>query len=214
MSKSGKLARKEIEKKPAVGRKRDTSLDATIIEAALDALAEFGFDRMTMDLVAERAKTGKATMYRRWASKTELIRDAMVFMNKGSVNLTELPDTGSIRGDLLALIKPKSAEQSERKLKILSGLGSFFSEYRKISEDLSEQIFGGWENANRQLFERAAARGEISRPGSIPEACRVISAMTAYMTTMQLKPFDKSSYEKLIDEILLPALGAGIKSKR
>jgi AcrR family transcriptional regulator len=169
---------------------------------------------MTMDLVATKAKTGKATMYRRWSSKVELVRDALVYMNSQSVNTSELPDTGSLRADLLALIKPKSVEQSERKLKILSGLGSFFAEYGKISEDISAQVFGGWEKANAELFRRAVERGEISKSANIPEACRVISAMTAYTTTLQLKMFDRSSYEQLLDGIVLPALRAGTKQPK
>ena len=215
MSKNSKLANekkvKSVADRPVVGRRRDDSLDAAIVEAALLVLAELGYDRMTMDSVAEKAKTGKATMYRRWSSKTELVRDALVFMNKNSVDLSSLPDTGSLREDLLTLVKPKSAQQSERKLKVLSGLGSFFAEYRKISEDISAQIFGGWEKANTELFERAQARGEISKSANIPEACRVISAMTAYTTTLQLKGFDKKAYEELLDGVVLPALRAGTK---
>lgn len=167
---------------------------------------------MTMDQIAGKAGSGKATVYRRWPSKTELVRDALIFMNRRSVELTDLPDTGSLRGDLLALVKPKSAEQSEFKLKVLSGLGSFFAEYHEISEDISAQIFGGWEKANTELMKRAMKRGEISPSASIEEACRVISAMTAYVTTLELKIFDKSSYELLLDGILLPALRAGSRA--
>jgi AcrR family transcriptional regulator len=213
MSKTKKLSTKKNETTPvakaAVGRKRDDSLDSTIVEAALNTLAEFGYDRMTMDQVAAKAKTGKASMYRRWSSKAELVRDALVFMNRHSVNLTELPDTGSIREDLLAIVKPYSADHSERKLRVLSGLGSFFAEYRKISEDISNQIFGGWEKANAQLLERAVKRGELSESADIRSACQVISAMTAFMTTIQLRPFDKTSYASLLDNILLPALRSG-----
>lgn len=215
MSKNSKLSPRKNENKAVakapVGRKRDESLDSNILEATLKALAEVGYDRMTMDLVAQHAKTGKASMYRRWNSKIELVRDALLFMNNASVNVAEIPDTGSIRGDLLALVKPKTAAQSERKIKVLSGLGSFFSEYRKISEDISTQIFGAWEKANAQLFERAIKRGEISKSANIAQACSVISAVTAYTTTMQFRMFDKRSYEELLDGIILPALRAGTK---
>lgn len=212
MSKINKLdAKKNETKASTVGRKRDDSLDSTIIEAALSTIAEVGFDRMTMDLVAAKAKTGKASMYRRWSSKTELVRDALVFMNSSSVETTELPDTGSIRDDLLALVKPKSAEQSERKMRVLSGLGSFFAEYRKVSEDISTQIFGGWEKANAQLLKRAVERGELAKTADIEGACQIISAMTAYTTTLLLKTFDRKSYGDLLDNILLPALRAGAK---
>lgn len=203
----------ETVKKSTTGRKRDMTLDTVIIEATLNCLADVGYDQMTMDLVASSAKTGKATMYRRWKSKAELVRDALIHMNSSSVNTTELPDTGSIREDLLAVVKPKTAEQSEKKLRVLSNLGSFFTEYQKTTKNLTEQIFGNWEKVNTLLFKRAIERGEISKTANIPEACKVISAVTAYVTTMQFKMFDKKSYEQLLDSILLPALKAGSKQK-
>ena len=57
---------------PQLGRKRDPSRDAKILEATLDVLAEVGAAGLTMDAVAARAGAGKATIYRRWTSKAEL----------------------------------------------------------------------------------------------------------------------------------------------
>ena len=59
------------------GRKRDPSRDAALLDATLEVLAEVGAEGLTMDLVAARAGAGKATIYRRWTSKTELILDAV-----------------------------------------------------------------------------------------------------------------------------------------
>lgn len=69
-----------------------------------------------MDMVAARAKAGKATMYRRWSSKVELVRDALTWMNRNHLELDLLPDTGTLQSDLLALLKPQSIEEGERKL--------------------------------------------------------------------------------------------------
>ena len=62
-------------------------------------LAETGYDGMTIDMVAARAKAGKATLYRRWASKAELVLDAVACMKSSDVDLDRLPDTGTLRGD-------------------------------------------------------------------------------------------------------------------
>ena len=64
--------------KPKLGRKRDPSRDQDILDAALDVLVESGYDGMTVDMVAARAKAGKATLYRRWPSKGELIVDCLL----------------------------------------------------------------------------------------------------------------------------------------
>lgn len=196
----------KTKKNAALGRKRDATLDARIIEAAISVLAEIGFDSMTMDMVAGHAKTGKATVYRRWSSKAELVKDALIWMSRNSVELNRLPDTGTLRGDLLALIKPYSTEYSERKLSVLAKLGSFFSENRKIADEATAGIFEPWTDINRSLMRRALKRGEISATADIEMACEVINAVTSYRTLTQNKPFDKDSYAVLLDNILLPAL--------
>ena len=198
----------EAEKKvpAAVGRKRDESADARIIEAAIDVLAEAGFDAMTMDMVAARAKAGKATVYRRWTSKAELVRDALIFMSRSSVDLDRLPDTGSLRGDLLAVLTPYSKDFGEKKLRVLAGLGSFFSEHRKLAEEATNGIFKPWMAVNRALMSRAIDRGEISPKADIDMALQVIVSMTSHRTLNQSKPFDKKFYGNLLDNILIPAL--------
>ena len=90
----------------ALGRKRDHTRDPEILDAALDVLAETGYDGMTIDMVAARAKAGKATLYRRWPSKAELVIDAVACMKAGDLDLDDLPDTGTLRGDLVAMIRP------------------------------------------------------------------------------------------------------------
>ena len=194
--------------KPAatVGRKRDHTLDARITEAALNILAEVGFDGMTMDMVAARAKAGKATVYRRWSSKAELVRDALIRMSRDSVELDRLPDTGTLRSDLLALLKPYSIENSERKFRVLAGLGSFFSEQRELAKEATAGIFGPWTDVNRTLMRRAVERGELSAHADIELACQVIVSMASYRSLTQSKPFDKVSFSALLDNILLPAL--------
>lgn len=196
----------ETKKNAALGRRRDDTLDARIIESAITVLSEIGFDSMTMDMVAGKAKAGKATVYRRWSSKAELVRDALIRMSRNSVELDRLPDTGSLRGDLLSLMKPYSAEYSERKLRVLAKLGSFFSENRKSAEEVTAGIFEPWTDANRALMKRAATRGEISADADIEMACEVINAITSYRTLTQNKPFNKDSYAVLLDNIVLPAL--------
>jgi len=207
------MAKSEIEKKTpsTLGRKRDDTLDARIIESAIDVLAEVGFDAMTMDMVAARAKAGKAGLYRRWASKAELVRDALIAMSRTSVELDRLPDTGTLRGDLLAVLKPYSTAHSEKKFRVLSGLGSFFSAHRKSAEEATAGIFEPWTVVNRALMSRAIERGELPTGADIEMACQVIISMTAYLSLMQSKPFDKKFYGKLLDNILLPALAVGRK---
>lgn len=202
-----------------MGRKRDPARDAVILEAAIDVLAEAGFDSMTMDQVAARAKAGKATVYRRWASKADLVRDALIWMNRHSLDLDHLPDTGTLRGDLLALLKPQSTEARERKFRVLSGLGSFFSQHPDFAEAGQDGIFGPWAAANRTLMQRALDRGEFPPHADIALANQVIISMTSFRGLIQRKPLGPRFFAELIDSVLLPILqnpppSGGGRSKR
>lgn len=196
----------ETKKNAALGRKRDDTLDTRIIEAAIEVLAQTGFDTMTMDMVAGKAKAGKATVYRRWSSKAELVRDALIWMSHTSVELDRLPDTDTLRGDLLAVLKPYSLEHSEQKLRVLSRLGSFFSDRQKLAEETTAGIFEPLTQVNRALMRRAVERGEISAGADIETACEVIISTIFYRTVGQNQSFDKDAYASLLDNILLPAL--------
>lgn len=79
------------------GRPRDPEAAHRIKAAAADLLLERGFERVTVDDVAERARVGKATVYRRWPSKDDLVYDALADLLDVEV---PAPDTGSITGDL------------------------------------------------------------------------------------------------------------------
>src|ERR1700676_2419297 len=85
------------------GRRLDESRDPVILRAALDGLADVGYDRLTMDDIAARARAGKGALYRRWPSKAALVIDA-VRSWRDTLAPTEIPDTGSLRGDLDALV--------------------------------------------------------------------------------------------------------------
>src|ERR1700722_14870018 len=83
-------------------RRRGEELEAAILEAAWDELVDVGFAKLTMESVAARAKTGVAVLYRRWPRKDDLVLAAIA--SHGTLNPVEIPDTGSLRGDMLALL--------------------------------------------------------------------------------------------------------------
>jgi AcrR family transcriptional regulator len=121
-----------------LGRKRDHTRDQEILDAALDVLGETGYEGMTIDMVAARAKAGKATVYRRWSSKAELVLDAVVCMKKNEFQ--ELPDTGTLRGDLIAIMKPPTVQDADRKLQVMAGVMSMLSRDPTLADAVREAI--------------------------------------------------------------------------
>ncbi|WP_210251364.1 TetR/AcrR family transcriptional regulator [Aureimonas psammosilenae] len=189
------------------GRKRDASRDSAILHAAIDTLGEVGFERMTMDMVAARAGAGKATVYRRWPSKEALVLDAVAQTKRDQVDLDQLPDTGSFRGDMLALFRPKSVAETERKLRAMAGVATLLSFEPGLSDAASDALVGPWVAANRILMERAVTRGEASASAPIDTLATIIPSLGAFRSLVQRQAFDRAFLEAMLDDVVLPALG-------
>lgn len=192
---------------PKLGRKRDHTRDAEILDAAVEVLAETGFDRMTIDMVAARAKAGKATVYRRWASKAELVIDAVACMKKGDIDLDALPDTGTLRGDLVAMMKPHSIVDAEKKLQIMAGLVSMLAKEPDLADAVNAAIVEPRASINRLFLRRAVERGEIPADCDIEKLALIAPAMASYRVLILRKPVDREFLLSIIDDVLLPAVG-------
>ena len=190
---------------PRVGRKRDHTRDAAILDAALEVLAEVGYTGMTMDMVAVRARAGKATVYRRWSSKETLVLDAVARMERSQIDPGRLPDTGTLRGDLVALMTPETLVDEGHRLRVMAGLASLLSHHPALAEAVNVALHEPWVAVNRVLMERALDRGEISASADIDTISSVIPSMAAYRVLIQRKLVDREFFLSLIDGLLLPA---------
>lgn len=197
----------QAEAKPRLGRKRDHTRDPEILEVALDVLAETGYDGMTIDMVATRAKAGKATLYRRWPSKADLVLDAVVCMKSKDIDLDALPDTGTLRGDLVAMVRPPSIRDGERKLKVMAGIASMIVRSPELAAAAQNALVEPRASVNRIFFRRAIDRGEIPADVDVERLCTIGPAMTAYRVLMLGKPVDREFLISTIDGIILPAAG-------
>lgn len=140
------------------GRPRDASADERILAAAAELILTRGFDNMTVDEVAAKARAGKATVYRRWAGKEDL-----AFAALEQLYSTELPvpDTGSIRGDLQEGFRQAlEFGQSEIGRSYLRMTVAESLRDRRVGA-LYTAAFEGEEAAAREMFQRAIDRGEL-----------------------------------------------------
>lgn len=199
----------QVDLKPRLGRKRDSSRDQDILNAALDVLAETGYDGMTIDMVAARAKAGKATVYRRWDSKPDLVLDAVACLK--AVPLDTLPDTGTLRGDLVAMIKSPAIQDADRKLRIMAGIVSMIARNPELAQAARAALVEPRAAANRILFQRAVERGEIPADSDIENLALIGPALATYRTLMLQLPVDREFLIQNIDRVILPA--AGVRAK-
>lgn len=187
------------------GRRPDRSKDAALLRAAVEVVAEVGYDATTMDLVAARAGTTKSAMYRRWSSKGELTLDAVVALQEPETDLDDLPDTGTLRGDLLALTAPYATDEGRRKLHLLAGLSSLLGREPALVEAANAAVIEPWVDVCRLLVARAVDRGEAATE-DLEAVARVVPSMTAAHVLVQRRPVDRAFFVGLIDAVLLPAV--------
>jgi AcrR family transcriptional regulator len=194
---------------PRLGRKRDHSRDPEILEVALDVLAEVGYERMTVDMVATRAKAGKATLYRRWPSKAELVVDSIACMKQppGGGPAIVVPDTGSLRGDLRAMVKPKALTDSNRHLKIMLGVASMLSQHPELLEAIKDIMLRPRKEAYRKIFQQAVDRGEIQAEVDVELLSSLGPAMGMFRALYHQEAPSRETMLHLIDAVILPAVG-------
>ncbi|MFC4033309.1 TetR/AcrR family transcriptional regulator [Streptomyces polygonati] len=190
------------------GRSRDTSRDDVLRRAALDLVMEIGYDRMTMDAVAARAGAGKATVYRRWSNKAELVGDALAQQHIDG----EVPDTGSLRGDLAALGGYLfSGQDPVDKARLITGMASALlvdTELRRAFETLTPPT----ERAVATVVDRAVARGEIAAPADPALLAAILPALGLHRLIFTGGGPDPDYAAAVIENVLLPALLASAVS--
>lgn len=195
-----------IEPPPAhPGRKRDHSRDGVILDSTLAVLAELGYDGTTIDLVAADAGMARATVYRRWPTKAELVVAAVRRMSQADVDLEGLPDTGTLRGDLLAMIRPFDDEQQQVRIQAMVSLMAVARADDRLAELAGRLGMEPWVEVSRLLIRRAVDRGEYPEPSDLHTLAEVIP-MHCLARAAQRLPLTRQFSVALIDGVVLPAM--------
>jgi AcrR family transcriptional regulator len=187
------------------GRPRDPRRDAAIRDAALALLAEVGYERMTVDAIAAAAGVSKPTIYRRWAGKQELVADA-IRLHPHTQALA--PDTGSLRGDLLAAVRQLADHQLED-AQVAAGLASRLRDSTELAELIREHAVEAVRGRFTQILDRAAARGELAAEPAVSTLFSdVAPSLVHTRVLLSLEPVDDAFVTELVDRILLPILSS------
>jgi AcrR family transcriptional regulator len=187
-------------------RLRDAERTAEILQATLAELQESGYDRMTMDAVARRAGASKATLYRHWAHKSELVVAAIQHM-RGDADV-QLPDTGSLRDDLLALLRATQQHAGRDQLCVMRGMVSACGTDPDLARAFHEQVVEAKRNGAAQIIKRAQRRGEVSEAADIDLLVDTAPAMLIFRHLLTPYDVDDDYLVRLVDRVWLPLLTA------
>jgi AcrR family transcriptional regulator len=189
-------------------RRRGEELERAILAAAWDRLLESGYHNFTIDAVAERAGTSRSVLYRRWPDRDALIGATLAYGFETS--RVAAPDTGTLREDVLALLRIANTERA-RILPLMSVLmGSYFSPagatFASVRREILGERAGG---AMDVILERAVARGEIDAARLTPRVLTVAFDLFRHDLLMTLQPLSEDDIVAIVDEVFLPLVQPG-----
>ncbi len=163
-----------------------------VLDAAVELLTERGFDRITIDGIADRCGVARSTVYRNWPDRHQLLAEAFDAM----CDMGEVPDTGSVRGDLTALGRELARglvdEPWGKAIASLVGAASYDDELRQGQAEFSRQR----RDEVGRIFERAIARGEVSPSEDVDELTTLFAAPFFYRRLLSHQPLDEAFVDR------------------
>lgn len=185
------------------GRPRDASRDAALRQAAMEVLSQVGYRALTMDAVAAHARAGKATIYRRWDSKLDLVIDTCTQLVQR--NIPE-PDRGSIEADLGDFLRSFASFLTGPVGKAAQALVGELPHEPELAAAFRESFLLPQRDVLRRLVERGVQRGEIRADAPIDTVVEITGACLIYRLMLTDEPLDTGFVDRLVTEALMPLL--------
>jgi len=195
-------------------RRRGASLEAALLDAAWAELVDVGYTALTYEGVARRAGTSRPVVYRRWRTKPELVLATLG--RYYALHPIAIPDTGSLRGDLIAVLTEASAQRTGLITVLTLRLGGYFEETGTTLADLRAELLARAFDAApperrgrpfiRVVLEQAAARGEIDLARITPRIESLPFDLVRNEMFVSNGPVKPAAIESIVDEIFLPLI--------
>jgi AcrR family transcriptional regulator len=195
------MARTQTDTTPKRGRPRSEKAHVAVLDAAAELLLDRGPDAVSMDAVAERAGVSKATIYRWWPTKEALALEAL--FHRWTPDDEPPRDTGALRGDLLALVRPWVRRVTARPYaRVVAALATKAQADPAFAEQYVARFIGPRRDVARPIFERAIARGEV-RDGVTVEVALDLLHGPLYHRLLHLHaPLDQRFARDVVDIVV------------
>jgi len=173
-----------------------------LLAVTLRLLQEHGYERLTLDEVASAGRASKATMYRRWPTKAELVLAAFI---EGVSQDAVPPDTGTLREDLIAIGDTVCAQAKEHSATLRAVLGEV-SRNPELNDAMQEQLFDQRRAMMKRVVKRAVDRGEIGTDAANSELWDLLPGYLIYRTVIQNRLPTRRTVRTLVDNVIMPSL--------
>ena len=188
------------------GRPRDAEREDAILAATREVVAESGYERLTIEAVAARARASKATIYRRWSGKAALVGDAL---RCRPLAMPVMPDSGDLRTDMVEGILAFVADLSEQDADLVVGLVAAMRSDPDLAAMVREQTVSCRRTAASAWLHRAVARGQIHPDADTDVVADLVPAVVFMRLLVTGEPVDEPFVSHLVDSVLLPLLTGG-----
>lgn len=185
-------------------RRRGEIREEAILLAAMSLLSEVGYDQLTIEAIAERARASKATIYRRWPGKAELVATAI--RRYAGTPVTAPPDTASLRDDLVAVLLSLRASLTGQDSALIIGLLVAMRRDPDLAHTVRRHVLDHKRDVFAAVMARAIDRGEI--PATMDHALLAEISSAALLSRLLVtgEPLDDLFLHTLVDAVLLPML--------
>ncbi len=183
-------------------RRRGAELESAILDAAWEQLIAEGYEHFTVDTVAARARTSKPVLYRRWKTREDMLRATV--RHRGAANSLPAPDTGTLRGDLLALLTDANTDRNPMAALLSSMLGSYYNKTGPTPAELRAEFRGQRGSAVEVVVNRAIERGEVDPARLTPRIIDLPFDLFRNEMLMTLKPIPDHILRQIVDDIFIP----------
>lgn len=188
------------------GRPLDKSRDAIILEAALQLVAEKGYEPVTMDAIAHQARVGKATIYRRWNSKLDLISSALVYITPSEWTTTLESCKGSLRQYLCKILADYIGLNDEIRHKVLLSVAAAMCMDKELSNFFQYEYVAKQRDAMHAAIKQAVSKVNGKSVKNVDMAADTGPALLFYQMLTIREPIDMAYIERIVDEVMLPLL--------
>lgn len=178
--------------------------EAEILDATLRLLSDVGYDRLTMDAVATAAKASKASLYRRWGSKGQLVAD--VVHRADTCFPMEAPDTGTLRGDLLSVACGEGGLTDQLPVELMTSLVTAMHHDPDLATAFDERFLTPRLRTTRVMFERARDRGEVRADVDLDLVLDVLPGVVLHRLFLRREPPTPQLITQVVDSVVLPAV--------
>jgi AcrR family transcriptional regulator len=176
--------------------------EAELLAVTLELLQQHGYERLTVDEVATRARASKTTVYRRWPSKAELVLAAFI---EGMRHVAVPPDTGTLRGDLLHLGKVV-CEQAREHASTIRAVLVEVSRNPALNDALQHQVLDQRRALIRHILELAVDRGEIAEAAIDNDLWDLLPGYLMFRSIVPGRPPTHRTVVALVDGVIIPSL--------